>query len=54
MAAIVDIGCNNKECVKAPKCERTEIYKNGTAREIKHFGGSVNKGCGKFIHKKDD
>ncbi len=54
MAVAEDIGCNNMECVEAPKCERTAIYENGSAREVKSFGGSADKGCGKFIPKKED
>ena len=53
MAVAEDIGCSNIECVEAPKCERTVIYENGTAREVKSFGGTVHKGCGKFIPKKE-
>ena len=48
-----DVGCSNMECVDAPKCERTEIYENGTAKSVKRFGGSTEKGCGKFIAKKE-
>ena len=54
MAAVPeDIGCSNEVCVDAPKCERTVIYENGTAREVKSFGGTPEKGCGKFIPRKD-
>jgi hypothetical protein len=53
MAVAEDIGCSNMECVEAPKCERSTIYENGTAREVKSFGGTPEKGCGKFIPKKD-
>jgi len=48
-----DIGCSNEECVESPNCHRTVIYKNGTAREVKSFGGTPQKGCGKFIPRKD-
>lgn len=51
MAVAKDIGCSNMECVEATKCERTVIYENGTAREVKSFGGTEDKGCGKFIPK---
>lgn len=54
MAVAEDIGCSNESCVDAPKCERTVIYENGTAREVKSFGGTPDKGCGKFIPKKDE
>lgn len=53
MAVPEDIGCSNEECVEAPKCHRTVIYEDKTAREIKSFGGSASKGCGKFILRKD-
>jgi hypothetical protein len=49
-----DIGCSNMECVKSPECQRTVIYENNTAREVKKFGGTPDKGCGKFIPKKED
>jgi len=52
MAVPEDVGCSNEVCVDAPKCERTVIWENGTAREIKSFGGNETKGCGKFIPKK--
>ncbi|MCW8821405.1 MAG: hypothetical protein OQK45_04185 [Sulfurovum sp.] len=54
MAVAEDIGCSNIVCIDAPKCERTVICENGTAREIKSFGGTENIGCGKFIPKKDE
>lgn len=53
MALVEDIGCINMECVKASKCERTTIYENGTASLVKRFGGTLDKGCGKFIPKKE-
>ncbi|MCF6201281.1 MAG: hypothetical protein L3J42_04020 [Hydrogenimonas sp.] len=46
-----DIGCNNPDCIKQDECKRQVIAKNGTAREIKKFGGTPQKGCGKFIQK---
>lgn len=54
MAVAEDIGCSNEVCVEAPKCERTVIYVNHTAREIKRFGGNEERGCGKFIPKKEN
>ena len=54
MAVPEDVGCSNESCVEAPNCQRTVIYENGTAREIKSFGGTPEKGCGKFLPKKDD
>jgi hypothetical protein len=53
MAVAEDIGCSNMECVEAPKCERSAICENETARVIKRFGGTPEKGCGKFIPKKE-
>jgi len=55
MAAVPeDVGCSNEECVESPNCQRTVIYKNKTAREVKSFGGTAVKGCGKFLPKKDE
>ena len=34
-------------------CQRTVIWENGTAREVKSFGGTPEKGCGKFLPKKE-
>ena len=53
MAVTKDIGCSNVECVEAPKCERTSIFANGTAQAVRRFGGTPEKGCGKFIPKKE-
>jgi hypothetical protein len=49
MAVAEDIGCDNHLCIKAPECHRQKIYKEGKARETKHFGGTETKGCGKFL-----
>lgn len=49
MSVPKDVGCKNEKCVKSPECLRTVIYKNGTAREVKSFGGTPDKGCGKFL-----
>lgn len=46
-----DVGCKNDECIKSSECNRRAIAKNGTAREIKSFGGTKEKGCGKFLPK---
>ncbi len=46
-----DIGCDNPDCAKKDECKRQEIAKNGTAREVRKFGGTPEKGCGKFIQK---
>jgi len=53
MAVPADVGCSNEECVEAPKCQRTVIFENGTAREVKCFGGTAAKGCGKFLPKEE-
>jgi hypothetical protein len=44
-----DVGCTNDICKEKDNCKRNLIAKNGTAREIKSFGGTEEKGCGKFI-----
>ncbi|WP_188108579.1 hypothetical protein [Sulfurimonas lithotrophica] len=46
-----DIGCDNQECIAKDECKRNEIYKDKTAREIKTFGGTPTKKCGKFLQK---
>ena len=53
MAVAEDIGCENAVCVQKDECERQVIAKNGTAREIKKFGGTPEKGCGKFLPLKE-
>ena len=53
MAVPENVGCSNEVCVDSPKCERTVIWKNKTAVEVKCFGGTEAKGCGKFIPRKD-
>ncbi len=47
-----NVGCSNMECVEGPNCERKAIYLNKTAVEVKSFGGTKEKGCGKFIPRK--
>ena len=56
MPVAEDIGCENAVCVQRDECERQVIATNGTAREVKKFGGTPDKGCGKFIplKKKSD
>jgi hypothetical protein len=44
-----DIGCKNQKCIKFQECKRALIYKNASAREVKSFGGTPQKGCGKFL-----
>ncbi len=46
-----NIGCKNPECIAKDECKRQVIAKNGTAREIKEFGGTPTKKCGKFLQK---
>ncbi len=48
-----DVGCENSICVQTEECERQVIYTNGTAREVRKFGGTELKGCGKYIPKKE-
>ena len=48
-----DIGCENSVCFEHDKCQRAVIFHNGTAREVKKFGGTPEKGCGKFIPKQE-
>ena len=53
MAVPEDIGCKNTVCIKAPECLRQKIRKEGKAREVKSFGGTEEKGCGKFLPIKE-
>jgi hypothetical protein len=46
-----NVGCENKECIVKDDCKRQVIAKNGTAAEIREFGGTAVKKCGKFIQK---
>lgn len=46
-----NIGCKNPECIAKDECNRQVIAKNGTAFEVKSFGGNASKKCGKFIQK---
>ncbi len=46
-----NIGCENEVCIKKDKCKRQVIAKNGSAKEIKTFGGTKEKGCRNFIQK---
>ena len=52
MAVAEDVGCNNEVCKEADNCKRFEIAQKGKAREIKKFGGTPEKGCGKFLPKR--
>jgi hypothetical protein len=53
MSVPADVGCSNSECIKSSECQRTVIYENKTAREVRSFGGTPEKGCGKFIPRED-
>ena len=46
-----NIGCLNERCIAKDECERQVIAKNGTAIEIREFGGTETKKCGKFLQK---
>jgi len=55
MSVPEDVGCKNDSCIKhANECNRAKIYKENKAREVKSFGGTPEKGCGKFIPIKND
>ena len=54
MSVPKDVGCSNDVCIDSKRCMRTVIFENGTAREVKSFGGTEVKGCGKFIPKKEE
>jgi len=49
-----DVGCDNSICIQADNCQRQVIYNDGSAREVRKFGGTEVKGCGKYIPKKED
>jgi hypothetical protein len=53
MAVPEDIGCDNSLCIKAKECRRQKIHKERKAREVKSFGGTEAKGCGKFLPIKE-
>jgi hypothetical protein len=53
MAVPEDVGCKNESCIKHDECNRAKIAKEGKAREVKSFGGTPEKGCGKFIPIKE-
>jgi len=46
-----NIGCENPDCIAKDECKRQVVVKNGTAVEVKTFGGTPEKKCGKFIQK---
>ena len=54
MAVPEDVGCKNDSCLKALECNRSKIAKEGKAREIKSFGGTPEKGCGKYLPVKNE
>jgi hypothetical protein len=49
MAVPENVGCRNDVCLKYDECNRAKIAKDGSAKEVKSFGGTPEKGCGKFI-----
>ncbi len=53
MSVPKDVGCKNSNCVRTNECLRAAIYKNKSAREVKSFGGTPQKGCGKFLPIKE-
>jgi len=46
-----NIGCENPDCIAKDDCKRQVIAKDGTAVEVKTFGGTAQKKCGKFLEK---
>jgi len=44
-----NIGCDNQECIAKDECKRQVIAKAGAAVEVKTFGGTPDKKCGKFL-----
>ena len=46
-----NIGCENPNCIAKDKCKRQVIAKDGSAVEVKSFGGTAQKQCGKFLTK---
>jgi hypothetical protein len=53
MSVPEDVGCKNLNCIKTKECNRAEIYRKQKAREVKSFGGTPEKGCGKFLPIKE-
>ncbi len=49
MSVAEDIGCRNPNCKEKDNCKRQVIAKDGSARVVKEFGGTPDKGCGKFL-----
>lgn len=51
MAQVAEnIGCKNLDCIAKDECRRQVIAKDKTV-EIREFGGTVEKKCGKFVQK---
>jgi hypothetical protein len=46
-----NIGCENSECIVKDECKRQVVAKDGTAVEIREFGGTATKKCGKYLAK---
>jgi len=53
MSVPEDVGCKNEICIRKDECMRQVIHKNGSAKEVKSFGGNKQKGCGKFLPIKE-
>ncbi len=46
-----NIGCENPDCIAKDECKRQVVAKNGSAVEVRTFGGTSVKKCGKFLAK---
>ena len=46
-----NIGCKNPDCIAKDECKRQVIAKDGSVVEIRIFGGTAEKQCGKFLEK---
>ncbi|MFK5937674.1 MAG: hypothetical protein QM497_04665 [Sulfurimonas sp.] len=46
-----NIGCENPDCVAKDRCKRQVIAKDGSAVEVRTFGGTPEKQCGNFLQR---
>ncbi len=46
-----NIGCENPDCIAKDECKRQVVAKDGSAVEVRSFGGSPEKKCGKYLAK---
>ena len=46
-----NIGCENPNCIAKDECKRQVVAKSGLAVEVRSFGGTAEKKCGKFLAK---